>query len=528
MKVSELLEEIYEGKIVLPDFQRSFIWEPEDVRELIVSILGNYFIGSMLILETIKDESSFALRFVEGVEEINSNAEINSITKVLLDGQQRATSIFYALYEPSTPLKGRKNPYKFYINLKEAIKGNWDEAVIEINDKDRKRKSEILNEEYIIPLSLFRDIGKLAEEVDKQDNLRPYLKEIIKIANNFMNYEIHIVTLPRETDLYKIVETFERINRTGEPLSVFDLLCAKLYKYDIKLRDLWEEAKNYEFTDFINPEYVLKVIALIRKKEPKRKNILELEGGNFKEDWKRAINSLESAYKRITDTKGYGVLNLRKWMPYSTMIVPLAAILDFIKNEKLETSENYNKIDRWYWASVFLNSYDQAVDSISYRDYNLLKEWIIQNKTPEFIERFNPEAIDLTTDKKDSATYRGVINLIVLKGALDFKTGQPPQFEKEKLQDDHIFPKSIYNIDEVANRTLISTNAEKSNKKPSEYFNELIRIHRGRERLCEILKTHLISEKALENLLNDDVNKFIEERKKTILSELVKIVKGLS
>jgi len=45
-----------------------------------------------------------------------------------------------------------------------------------------------------------------------------------------MNYQIHIVSLPRDTDLEKIVETFERINRTGEPLSIFELLTARLKK----------------------------------------------------------------------------------------------------------------------------------------------------------------------------------------------------------------------------------------------------------------------------------------------------------
>ncbi|GAH92710.1 unnamed protein product, partial [marine sediment metagenome] len=45
--------------------------QPEDVRELLVSVLGNYFIGSMLILEHFKDDSPFALTLVEGVEKVN-------------------------------------------------------------------------------------------------------------------------------------------------------------------------------------------------------------------------------------------------------------------------------------------------------------------------------------------------------------------------------------------------------------------------------------------------------------------------
>ncbi|MCX7761813.1 MAG: DUF262 domain-containing protein, partial [Candidatus Kryptonium sp.] len=118
MKVSELINEVYNGSIVLPDFQRSFIWEPEDVKELLVSVLGGYFIGSMLLME-YSDKSKFPLatRFIEGVEEINPDVkkQPQRTVKILLDGQQRTTALFYALYEPDIPLKNRKGSYKFYL-----------------------------------------------------------------------------------------------------------------------------------------------------------------------------------------------------------------------------------------------------------------------------------------------------------------------------------------------------------------------------------------------------------------------------
>jgi len=44
MNVEQPMNETLSGSIVLPDFQRSFVWEPEPVRELMVSVLGDYFI----------------------------------------------------------------------------------------------------------------------------------------------------------------------------------------------------------------------------------------------------------------------------------------------------------------------------------------------------------------------------------------------------------------------------------------------------------------------------------------------------
>lgn len=519
MNVKQLLDKVYEGEIVLPDFQRSFIWEPEDVRELVVSILGDYFIGSMITIDSEREDSPFALRLIEGVKEINEKAKIQSIVKILLDGQQRTTALFYALYDLDIPLKGRKSPYRFFINLDLALKEEWDDAVISINVNDKRKLNEAKNNPNIVPLSLIKNIGELSKKFrDHQE-----YEKIIEIANSFLNREIHIVNLPIRTDLNKIVETFERINRTGEPLSVFELLTARLYKDEIKLRDLLEDSKSkYSFVENVLPEFILKVIALLREQEPKRKNLLELEPENFEHHWKIACEALDCAYKRFLDIKdGYGILDFKKWTPYSTMVVPFAAMIYYIKNKnrKIENKSSYDKIDKWYWASVFSNRYDQAVDTTSYNDFRVVTEWLENGKEPEFIQRFDPDEIDFDTDKQSSAIYRGIMNLIVLKGAYDFKTGQPPQFEKNKVQDDHIFPKSIFNEGRIMNRTLISTNQSKIDKKPSEYFKERLK-ELGEEEVKEILISHLIPPEALEYLLNDDLSGFMRLRSSAVINEI--------
>jgi hypothetical protein len=519
MNVSELMKDVRNGLVVLPDFQRSFIWEPEDVRQLLVSVLGDYFIGTMLVLEDFKDDSQFALRLIEGVEEANPDARIQSIVRILLDGQQRATALFYSLHEPDLPLKGRKSSYRFYLNLERALKDEWDDAVVAVSSRDRGKLKEIRDDRNILPFSKLMDIGKLAQlYADHQEFPR-----LIQLANDFMNRSIQTVPLKRGTSPDRIVETFERINRTGEPLSVFELLTARLYRDQVKLRDLLETAmEDYEFPSHAPPEFILRVVALLRGLEPKRRNVLALKAADFGQDWSRACKALEYADKRLTDIKnGYGVLDFKKWAPYATMLVPLAAMIEYVKTNNLETEASYAKIDRWYWVSVFSNAYDQAVETISMTHFNAVRDWIGEDKVPPFIQKFSPTSVDLDVDKQSSAVYRGAIALIVLKGALDFKTGQPPQFGIEKVQDDHIFPKSAYHDHHISNRTLISTNAEKGSKKPSEYFKQRLADH-GEQKLATILESHIIPRETLGLLLADDIGNFMEKRRQAIINELSK------
>ena len=103
--IKSLVDDIASGQIVLPDFQRDFVWKPDDVQDLLVFIFADYYIGTMLVIEDFKEEAKFKLRLIQGVPE---NTRINSFVKILLDGQQRCSSLYYALRAPEIPLHGRK------------------------------------------------------------------------------------------------------------------------------------------------------------------------------------------------------------------------------------------------------------------------------------------------------------------------------------------------------------------------------------------------------------------------------------
>ena len=66
-KLLDMVQRAREGKIVLPEFQRSFVWRRDGITDLLVSILKGYFIGSFLMLRTDIDSNPFAIRTIEGV-----------------------------------------------------------------------------------------------------------------------------------------------------------------------------------------------------------------------------------------------------------------------------------------------------------------------------------------------------------------------------------------------------------------------------------------------------------------------------
>jgi hypothetical protein len=303
------------------------------------------------------------------------------------------------------------------------------------------------------------------------------------------------------------------------------------------LLDVYSEGSPDEFG-----VYVLRTVALMRGLDVKSKTLINLKPEKFVEDWRKATEFMEKALKRMTSTdqNGFGAFD-RKWMPYVTMVSPLAAMLYAIQNRKLG-SLGYKLMRRWYWSSIFRERYAGAIESSIHRDY---QDFLVACENPSS----EPEAImdarigilenpafSLRSVSRLNSLYRGVINLVAVKGAKDFSEDDSIQFHT--LEDHHIFPdgylKGLKGSDErgmptekincVINRTLIAdqTNRKISKKSPSQYIKEIF----PSAKTFEILNTHLIDRHAYEAMQADDYEAFLNAREKTLIYEIAKQISG--
>jgi uncharacterized protein with ParB-like and HNH nuclease domain len=113
-KVVGLVEQAHEGKICLPNFQRDFVWTREEVADLVRSIVRGYFIGSLLLLRCDPANPPFAPIFLRGA---NSPHRDPRPELLILDGQQRLSSLLYALTAPDLSLKDSSQRRWFFVNL---------------------------------------------------------------------------------------------------------------------------------------------------------------------------------------------------------------------------------------------------------------------------------------------------------------------------------------------------------------------------------------------------------------------------
>jgi len=169
---------------------------------------------------------------------------------------------------------------------------------------------------------------------------KPIWNEAISKLHQFQVPIIEIPKVPPDDPdrISEVCAIFEKMNSTGVRLSVYDLLTARLYKDDIDLHALWEEAvEQYDrLREFSGGEpdvygvYTLRTIALLRGIEVKSKTLINLSPQDFEKDWRTATEYIEKALQRITSTNpdGFGAFD-PKWAPYSTMVSTLAALLHY-------------------------------------------------------------------------------------------------------------------------------------------------------------------------------------------------------
>ncbi|MDR7573963.1 MAG: DUF262 domain-containing protein, partial [Armatimonadota bacterium] len=198
-----IMRDAYEGKVVIPEFQRSFVWAREDIEELLVSVLQGYFVGTFLMLDTPTDRRMFPFRPVEGLQEVNGSARPHNhpTVRLVLDGQQRITSLFYVLYEPRIPLRNAKNPYRFFFRLDLALDADPSDAISGISQSDRRRIAEmerLIAEDRAIPFSLLRDSSAFYKWFYKEQRFLQTEEAKVLVEgfyHRFQNFMVPVVAL---------------------------------------------------------------------------------------------------------------------------------------------------------------------------------------------------------------------------------------------------------------------------------------------------------------------------------------------
>jgi len=260
--LKDLFARIDRGDIQLPDFQRSYAWDEDRIRSLIVSVLRGYPIGALMALDTRNEKMRFRPRALAGAPDTGVDPGL-----LLLDGQQRLTTLYHCFngegFVDTTDFRKKKIHRRFFIDIRAAVRGDLlpDDAIFAVNQDGKIRshfapaiESDILTREdalenMCIPVAslLSEDgVGMLFElAATKQE----YSAELAAFNNRIIRplsgYDLPMIRLSRETERAGIGSIFAQANSAGLQMDVFDLLTAVFASEDpsFHLAADWQEAE---------------------------------------------------------------------------------------------------------------------------------------------------------------------------------------------------------------------------------------------------------------------------------------------
>jgi uncharacterized protein with ParB-like and HNH nuclease domain len=317
----------------------------------------------------------------------------NKPAKAVLDGQQRLSSLYYAIYAPPKKFPNRTSYYYYFIDLKKMLMGNEDEVIIykyyqKPRDKNsfKKDKDELIKK-GLFPLSLLSDQDFLTGKKKEYASwIKDYVKSIDCISpdsgiteldvseriKSILSFSFLTETLEGKEEK-DVCAVFANINSKGLKLDIFDLINAFLFPHEIELRIQWDQLENHALKNVDNEMkvYILKLMSLhvqrycssvylhnlipgstVKDKQGNKK-ILIKNKDEFNKLWEKAIKYSEEARRKIMNSgsKDFGAIK-PTFIPNTTLLPVLGALwlkYDSDLRKNVTNSEFWEKMNRWYW-----------------------------------------------------------------------------------------------------------------------------------------------------------------------------------
>ncbi|MFP4622204.1 MAG: DUF262 domain-containing protein [Bacteroidales bacterium] len=572
--LNELLKNVDKGELQLPEFQRDFVWNDEDVRNLIASVAKGFPIGALLTLES-GGNVQFKPRLLTGVDPVNKKP-----TEYLLDGQQRMTSLYQATFKEK-PVRTKSTSGKiieryYYLDIRKAVEEDrsFEEIIIGVPG-DKKIRSNF-GKTILLDLSTQEDefekdlfpLNKIFDNrnwfYDWRDYWRDKERDVNDLEQKFVRdgivdtinrYEMPIIKLKKENTREAICLVFEKVNVGGKKLDAFELITAIYASDNFNLREDWRgnpktnkigrrdriigtKHKFNVLTKLASTDF-LQACTLLHTRE---KRLNKAKEGYKGKDLPKVSCTRDAllalpleAYNKYADIVEQGFretgafLNEQKivWhkdVPYPPLIVGLAAAFAIL-GKKERSAADKEKLAKWFWSVTLGELYGSTTESRLARDVPELVDWIKNNGN---IPRSLNEALFQQNRLKSlrsrqSAAYKGIHALIMKQGCRDFISGREADimtYYDDKIDIHHIFPvdwckkegidPKIFNS--IINKTPLSAQSNKSigSKAPSKYLKTIEDKHGLSQAQLDSILKSHLIEP--EYLRNDNFDSFFNDR----------------
>ncbi|MEC5143125.1 DUF262 domain-containing protein [Chitinophaga sp. 212800010-3] len=499
--ISEVVTEYLNKNTFLPAIQREYVWNTKAIEKLFDSIMGDYPISTFLfwkIREENKDQWT-AYEFIrdfDGEKPHNKEANLAGVNQdifLVLDGQQRLTSLFIGLKGSYRFFYYKWHKTRLYFNLLTPVvePENPEELTY-----DFEFRTDKLSDPKNPKPQYWYLVGDILNHADAEDakksikgDLANFTEEQKDIANTHigrLHSRVHTLRLlnyyeEKSQSYNKVVEAFIRANTGGVKLGYSDIL---LSTATAKWNTLNAREEIHEFTDDINKigngytfekDFVLKGCLYLTDNLPiqyKVENFTRANLEKIENNWEVTKSSIEKAIKLVAKF-GFNDKNLVS----KGALLPIALYIqllnkrNFIESTSSADVVNQLSIQRWLTVALLKNAFGGSSD----RTLKLVQDVI---KTQQDLSKFPFDEINKKLNINTS------FNEIEIEQLLSVSYGTKYSYlllsllypnrdwKDSKYHEDHIYPKSEFTTAKLKQRGY----SESAIKEYQRYFNTVANL----------------------------------------------------
>jgi hypothetical protein len=557
--VEELVSMIERGKLRLPEMQRRYVWRAPRVRDLLDSLYRGYPSGAILVWETDETVPLQAMA-------VNQETGHSGSSQLLLDGQQRLTSLSAVIRGVPVEVRGRKKPIELLFNLEhpdtlpfvtevEEDGHNGDEGAENGDEPDEIDEADASEDEllrrfekmtFVVSAKKLEQLAHWVKVTDvfKADSDTPFLKRAgitgfddpryekysqrLAKLRAIRKYSYRIDVLERTLAYDEVTEIFVRVNSLGAKLRSSDLALAQItakWKKSLAVFQGFQKQCAKEGFD-LELGIHLKNLVAFATGQSRFLTVGNLKTELLQSAWKESCLGMEFALNFLKSNAGIENPTLLA----SPFLLITLSVFGHRRNYQIGPAEA-DRLKYWTLLANAKGRYSRgSSETILDQDLAILRE----GGADELIDRLRQQVgrLDVAPDELEgrnqrSALFKTMFLAFRAAGAKDWKSqlaiALSHSGNQHRLQFHHIFPKAVLKsayttreADDIANLAFIGgkTNRGISDKPPAEYLPALIEKN-GRS----LFEAQCIPTEA--SLLTLDRYKdFLAERRRLIAARL--------
>lgn len=513
--VDELVGMIERGELRLPEMQRRYVWRSTRVRDLLDSLYRGYPSGAILLWET---DEAVPLQDMA----VSQQANPYKSTRLLLDGQQRLTSLSAVIRGEPVKVRGRKRPVELLFNLEhpdhlsvvtevdeDGAEDEDDDDLFQVDTDDEADSSEDELQRRFQRMTFVVASRKLEQmptwvkvtEVFKKDEDAPFLERagIEKVSDprfkkysqrlarlrGIKKYVYRMDVLERSLSYEEVTEIFVRVNSLGAKLRSSDLALAQItakWKNSLKTFEAFQEQcakKGFELDLGLH----LKALVSFSTGQSRFLTVGNLPVDELKSGWSQACRGMEFALNFVKSNAGIDSPALLS----STFILIAVAYFGHQRNYVI-SAEEAKQLRHWLLLANAKGRYSRgSSETILDQDLAMLRTG---GTVSDLIDRLRQQTgrLDIVPEELEGRNQRSALFKTMFlafrdSGAKDWKSQVAIALDhsgaQHRLQFHHLFAKALLKktftpreADDIANLCFIAgkTNRQISDKPPSDYF----------------------------------------------------------